>query len=99
MKEVSDPIKEGSEGFLKTQYTTIASISVIVSAVLCLIYLNRSTTAVSSVNNKTFALCTGFSFLLGATCSGISGYVGMWVSVRANVRVCSAARRCYNECL
>jgi len=37
------------------------------------------------------------SFLFGAFCSGFAGYSGMWVSIRANSRVASAARRCYNE--
>ena len=45
------------------------------------------------------ACITGLSFVLGAIFSALSGYAGMWVSVRANVRVTSAARRCYNEAL
>ena len=39
------------------------------------------------------------SFLLGAFCSAIAGYAGMWVSVRANIRVAAAARTDYNEAL
>ncbi len=42
-------------------------------------------------------LFEAFAFLFGAFCSGFAGYCGMWVSIRANVRVASAARRCYNE--
>jgi Na+/H+-translocating membrane pyrophosphatase len=45
------------------------------------------------------ALITSISFLIGANCSALSGYAGIWVSVRANVRVASAARKCYNEAL
>ena len=45
------------------------------------------------------AFLTSLSFLLGAFCSAIAGYVGMWVSVRANVRVASAARRSASEAL
>lgn len=45
------------------------------------------------------AYITVAAFLLGAVCSGIAGYVGMWVSVRANVRVSSAARRSAKEAL
>jgi Na+/H+-translocating membrane pyrophosphatase len=43
------------------------------------------------------SLYSGASFLFGAFCSAFSGYAGMWVSVRANVRVTSCARKCYNE--
>lgn len=39
------------------------------------------------------------SFAFGALCSAFSGYAGMWVSVRANVRTTSAASRCYNEAI
>lgn len=45
------------------------------------------------------ALITSVSFLLGANCSALSGYAGIWVSVRANVRVAAAARKCYNEAM
>lgn len=45
------------------------------------------------------AYITVAAFLLGAVCSGTAGYVGMWVSVRANVRVSSAARRSAREAL
>lgn len=48
---------------------------------------------------STSAYITVVAFLLGALCSGIAGYVGMWVSVRANVRVSSAARRSAREAL
>lgn len=45
------------------------------------------------------AFITSFSFLLGANCSALSGYAGIWVSVRANVRVAAAARKCYNDAI
>lgn len=47
----------------------------------------------------TSAFVTVAAFLFGALCSGAAGYVGMWVSVRANVRVSSAARRSAREAL
>lgn len=52
-----------------------------------------------SLCRSTSAFITVAAFLLGALCSGIAGYVGMWVSVRANVRVSSAARRSAREAL
>jgi Na+/H+-translocating membrane pyrophosphatase len=39
------------------------------------------------------------SFMLGAVCSAIAGYAGIWVSVRANLRVAAAARKCYNDAI
>ena len=45
------------------------------------------------------AFITSISFLIGANCSALSGYAGICVSVRANVRVAAAARKCYNEAL
>lgn len=45
------------------------------------------------------ALITSVSFLLGAVCSAISGYAGIWVSVRANLRVAAASKKDYNEAM
>jgi len=45
------------------------------------------------------AFITMVSFLIGANCSALSGYAGIWVSVRANIRVAAAARKDYNEAL
>lgn len=45
------------------------------------------------------AMITSIAFLIGANCSALSGYAGIWVSVRANVRVAASARTCYNESL
>lgn len=45
------------------------------------------------------AFITSISFLIGAVCSAISGYAGIWVSVRANLRVAAAARNDYNKAL
>lgn len=45
------------------------------------------------------AVFTSISFLFGSICSGIAGYVGMWVSVRANVRVAAGAQKSGREAL
>lgn len=71
---------------------------------LFLVYLQRSPAAGSSqlhdyLGPTSMALITSISFLIGANCSALSGYAGIWVSVRANVRVAAAARKCYNEAL
>lgn len=48
---------------------------------------------------RSLAGFTTLSFLSGAFCSGLAGYIGMWVSVRANVRVAGGARRSAREAL
>ncbi|CAL4900230.1 unnamed protein product [Urochloa decumbens] len=102
MSEISDAIRDGAEGFFRTQYGTISKMACILAFVILGIYLFRNTTPqqeASGLGRATSAYITVVSFLLGALCSGIAGFVGMWVSVRANVRVSSAARRSAREAL
>ncbi|RCV42435.1 hypothetical protein SETIT_9G216300v2 [Setaria italica] len=102
MSEISDAIRDGAEGFFRTQYGTISKMTCILAFVILGIYLFRTTTPqqeASGLGRATSAYITVASFLLGALCSGIAGFVGMWVSVRANVRVSSAARRSAREAL
>ncbi|XP_047330160.1 pyrophosphate-energized membrane proton pump 2 [Impatiens glandulifera] len=102
MTQISDAIRDGAEGFFRTQYGTISKMAVLLALVILAIYLFRDTTPQqesSGIGRTTTAYITVASFLLGAVCSGIAGYVGMWVSVRANVRVSSAARRSAREAL
>ncbi|XP_075506569.1 pyrophosphate-energized membrane proton pump 2 isoform X2 [Primulina tabacum] len=102
MVQISDAIRDGAEGFFRTQYGTISKMAILLGLVILSIYLFRSTTPQqesSGLGRLTTAFVTVASFLLGALCSGIAGYVGMWVSVRANVRVSSAARRSAREAL
>ncbi|MFA5355233.1 MAG: sodium-translocating pyrophosphatase [Candidatus Paceibacterota bacterium] len=76
MAEVSQAIKEGAVAFLKRQYKTVA-IAAVVIFVLLLIFLGFN---------------TALGFLIGAVASGFSGYLGMTVSTRANVKVAEAAK-------
>ncbi|XP_027126307.1 pyrophosphate-energized membrane proton pump 3 isoform X1 [Coffea eugenioides] len=102
MVEISDAIRDGAEGFFRTQYGTISKMAFLLAVIILSIYMFRSTTPQqesSGLGRSMSAYVTVVSFLLGALCSGIAGYVGMWVSVRANVRVSSAARRSAREAL
>ncbi|GKV26768.1 hypothetical protein SLEP1_g36004 [Rubroshorea leprosula] len=102
MAQISDAIRDGAEGFFRTQYGTISKMALLLALVILSIYLFRSSTPQqesSGVGRVTSAYITVAAFLLGALCSGVAGYVGMWVSVRANVRVSSAARRSAREAL
>ncbi|EXC33635.1 Pyrophosphate-energized membrane proton pump 3 [Morus notabilis] len=102
MIQISEAIRDGAEGFFRTQYGTISKMAFLLAVVILCIYLFRNTTPQqesSGIGRSTSAYITVAAFLLGALCSGIAGYVGMWVSVRANVRVSSAARRSAREAL
>ncbi|OIW21366.1 hypothetical protein TanjilG_02423 [Lupinus angustifolius] len=102
MVQISDAIRDGAEGFFRTQYGSISKMAVLLALVILFIYLFRTITPqqeASGLRRSTSACITVASFLLGALCSGFAGYIGMWVSVRANVRVSSAARRSAREAL
>ncbi|VVA95801.1 unnamed protein product [Arabis nemorensis] len=102
MVQISDAIRDGAEGFFRTQYSTISKMAILLAFVILCIYLFRNLTPqqeAAGLGRAMSAYITVAAFLLGALCSGIAGYVGMWVSVRANVRVSSAARRSAREAL
>src|ERR1700681_3614002 len=90
MQEISNAIKEGAEAFLRRQYKTIYGISAVMAVILFLLYLR---------SYFTLAWKTTVGFLTGALCSGIAGFVGMFVSIRANIRTASAARTSLNRAL
>lgn len=76
MQEISGAIMEGANAFLSRQYKTLIPIVVILLAVIW--YAIGTSTAVA--------------FLVGVISSALAGYIGMQVSVRANVRVAEAAK-------
>lgn len=100
MQDVASRIVEGANAFLRRQYTTIAMLAA-VSAVLVgvLLALIPASTQGTTIDNITLGILTSVAFLLGAVASGISGYIGMYVAVRANLRTASAARRSLGEAL
>jgi Na+/H+-translocating membrane pyrophosphatase len=61
--------------------------------VLFTLYLFRDIPKHMVVGNYTLAVLTVISFVSGAAASGLAGYIGVWISVRVNIRVASAAAR------
>jgi K(+)-stimulated pyrophosphate-energized sodium pump len=95
MMDVSSTINEGAVAFIKRQYTTIGGLAVagaiVIFAIISL--LETQNVADTSHFGLDLGIRTGLAFFVGAACSMASGIIGMLVSVRANVRVASAARR------
>jgi K(+)-stimulated pyrophosphate-energized sodium pump len=92
MRAISDAIREGAEAFLRRQYRTIGAIAAVLALVVFFGYR-------MSPRTEPFALKTVISFLVGAVCSGLAGYTGMYCSIRANIRTASAARSSLNKAL
>ena len=92
MQAISNAIREGAEAFMKRQYGTIALLAVVLGAVLYIGYY-------SSAYTRPFANKVVISFIVGAACSALSGYTGMFVSIRANIRTASAARTSIGKAL
>jgi K(+)-stimulated pyrophosphate-energized sodium pump len=92
MQAISDAIREGAEAFMSKQYQTIGGIAVVLAILLFCGYKFYPRTA-------PYAATTVISFLVGAICSGLSGFTGMYVSIRANVRCASGARTSLNRAL
>ncbi len=92
MQAISNAIREGAEAFLSRQYRAIGVLAIIIAILLFFGYQMTPRT-------KPYALYIVVSFLIGALCSAISGFTGMYVSIRANIRTASAARSSLNRAL
>ena len=77
MQEIAEAIQIGAKAYLNRQYKTIAVVGVVVLIIV----------------SYFFNLLVGFGYLIGATLSGLAGYIGMLISVEANVRTAEASRK------
>jgi K(+)-stimulated pyrophosphate-energized sodium pump len=101
MQQISNAIKEGAEAFLRRQNRTIAMLALLLAVLIFLLYgFVRSHQSFDPVPSALrLAFWTTLSFVLGASCSVFAGYVGMWISIRSNIRTASAARTSLNDAL
>jgi len=83
MQEIANAIKEGAMAYMARQYKTIAIFAIIITIILFILF--------------NFAIAAGFLF--GAILSGLSGFLGMSISVRANVRTAETAKKGLKEAL
>jgi K(+)-stimulated pyrophosphate-energized sodium pump len=97
MQKVADAIFKGAQAFLNRQYRTIAIFAVFAAILVggVLYLLSQGNEAI----RFSLAWHTALAFLIGAICSGVSGYAGMSIAVRANSRTASAATRSLGEAL
>ena len=98
MQEVAAAIYEGAMAFLNRQYRTIGWLSV-VAALLLGVLLGAIAPQVGDVTAFELAWRTSVAFLVGAACSAVAGFIGMWISVQANLRTAAAATRSLKEAL
>ncbi|KWT83006.1 sodium-translocating pyrophosphatase [Candidatus Magnetominusculus xianensis] len=101
MRAISDAIKEGANAFLKRQYKTIVILASMVAAALFIGYgMIREHQSFDPVESRVaLAMWITLSFVFGAVCSLFAGYIGMWVSIRSNIRTAAAAVNSVNDAL
>ncbi len=91
LQEIAKAIRTGANAFMKRQYTTIAVISILFAIGIFLAYY--------ALGKQALGWRIAISFIFGAFCSALSGIIGMWASVRANVRTAAAATKSLNKAL
>jgi K(+)-stimulated pyrophosphate-energized sodium pump len=82
MREISAAVQEGAAAYLKRQYTTIAGVAVVVFLLI----------GIAGIWTSDLGWKVAFGFLIGAVLSALTGFIGMNVAVRSNVRTAEAAK-------
>jgi len=90
MQEISNAIKEGAEAFLRRQNRTILILALVFAVLVFILYM---------IQKPEIALWASLSFVFGALSSVASGYIGMWTSIRSNIRTAAEAMKSLNGAL
>jgi len=98
MKEIGDMIFEGAWAFLKRQYSTIGILSLVIAVIIgVLVALLGGEKGIEGMTAFGIGWRTGVAFLVGAFCSAISGFIGMYIAVKSNVRCAAGAQKSLTE--
>ena len=100
MQDVAGTIFEGAMAFLRRQYQTIAILAIVVAIIIGIVVGATADTVFDPLNPKSGGVgateqgvLAGVAFLVGAFCSGLSGFIGMYIAVRSNLRTAAAAQK------
>jgi K(+)-stimulated pyrophosphate-energized sodium pump len=88
MQSIGRAVQEGASAYLGRQFRTLSVFAVAAFFLLLLLPVHAS----EDFSSLTLRICRSVAFLAGAVFSALIGYLGMWLAVRANVRVAAAAR-------
>jgi K(+)-stimulated pyrophosphate-energized sodium pump len=88
MQEIARGVQEGASAYLARQFRTLSVFAVAAFFLLLLLPVHAS----EDFSSMALRICRSVAFLAGAVFSALIGFLGMWLAVRANVRVAAAAR-------
>jgi K(+)-stimulated pyrophosphate-energized sodium pump len=88
MQQIARAVQEGASAYLGRQFRTLSVFAVAAFFLLLLLPVHAS----EDFSSLTLRICRSVAFLAGAVFSALIGFLGMWLAVRANVRVAAAAR-------
>ena len=91
MREIAGAIQQGARAFLRRQYKTIA----LIAAFLAILFA----VALGAQKGFVLGLETAGAFVLGATLSALSGYLGMHIAIRSNLRSAAGSLKSFNDAL